>query len=145
MQRPRLTPPEVPDEPQFTARLRTRWSDEDNQAVLNNAVYMTLFEEARHAFGVATGMLADNRFPFLLAQTNVRFLRPGRGGAPVSVELSTTHIGTSSFHQAYRVRGADGETWVEAEAALVCYDPETGASRPMDEAFRSALRLRPGA
>jgi len=135
--------PTVPVEPQFSVRLRTRWSDEDNQAVLNNAVYMTLFEEARHAFAAATGGLEGNRFPFLLAQTNVRFLRPGRGGCEVSVELSTVYVGTSSFHQAYRVRGPEGEIWAEAEAALVVYDPETGRSRPMDGAFRESLLARP--
>jgi len=30
----------------FRARCRTRWSDEDSQGVLNNAVYLTLLEEA---------------------------------------------------------------------------------------------------
>lgn len=134
-----MQPPAVPDTAQFVVRLRTRWSDEDNQAVLNNAVYATLFEEARHAFARERGLLGANRFPFLLAQSNVRFLRPGRGGEEITVELTTTHTGASSFRQAYRVRGADGETWAEAEAALVCYDPATGKSRAMDDAFRSAL------
>jgi len=131
--------PVVPEAPQFVARLRTRWSDEDNQAVLNNAVYMTLFEEARYLYAEATGGLASNRFPFLLAQTNVRFVRPGRGGAEVTVELSTVHVGQSSFRQAYRVRGPGGEVWAEAEAALVCYDPATGKSRALDDSFRARL------
>lgn len=134
-----MQPPVVPEAPQFTARARTRWSDEDNQAVLNNAVYLTLFEEARFAFAEATGGLAANRFPFLLAQTNVRFVRPGRGGVEVTVELTTVHVGRSSFRQAYRVRGPGGEVWAEAEAALVCYDPATGASQVMDDEFRARL------
>ena len=33
----------------------------------------------------------------------------------------------------------------EAEAALVCYDPTTGASRPMEDSFRAALARRPSA
>lgn len=134
-----MQPPTVPDTPQFTLRARTRWSDEDNQAVLNNAVYLTLFEEARFAFVASFDGLAENRFPFLLAQTNVRFLRPGRGGSEVSIELTTVDVGRSSFRQAYRVRGPGGEVWAEAEAALVCYDPATGASRPMDDRFRARL------
>ena len=135
--------PVVPDEPQFVVPLRTRWSDEDNQSVLNNAVYLTLFEEARHAFAVATGGLDANRFPYLLAQTNVRFLRPGRGGVAVQVELTTVRVGTSSFGQAYRVRGPGGEAWAEAEAVLVHYDPATGRSAPLGEAFRARLLARP--
>jgi acyl-CoA thioester hydrolase len=132
--------PRVPAKPAFEVRLRTRWSDEDNQAVLNNAVYLTLMEEARLAFFTRLGLLDENRFPFLLAQANVAFEAPGRGGAEVVVELSTVHLGTSSFTQAYRVRdAASGATWCEAEARLVCYDPESGAKRPMEPAFRAAL------
>jgi acyl-CoA thioester hydrolase len=134
-----MQPPVIPETPQFTVRARTRWSDEDNQSVLNNAVYLTLFEEARFAFAEATGGLDANQFPFLLAQTNVRFVRPGRGGVAVTVELTTVHVGRSSFRQAYRVRGPGGEVWAEAEAALVCYDPATGASRVMDDELRNRL------
>ena len=136
--------PEVPDSSRMTfrARVRTRWSDEDNQGVLNNAVYLTLFEEARHAYFGSLGFLRDNRFPFLLSQTHLRFLRPGRGGEEVEVELATTRLGDSSFEQAYRVRTVAGETWAEARALLVVYDPATGKSRPMPADFRAALEGR---
>jgi acyl-CoA thioester hydrolase len=95
--------PEIPASSamRFRVKLRTRWSDEDNQRVLNNAVYMTLFEETRFAYFTSLGLLAENQFPFLLAQTNVVFLSPGRGGAEVEAEAATVHLGTSSFTQAY--------------------------------------------
>lgn len=124
----------------FVARARTRWSDEDNQGVLNNAVYMTLLEEGRHAYFGARGALELNRFPFLLAQTQIRFLRPGRGGAEVEIEVRTMRLGKSSFEQAYRVRSVDSrEVWAEARALCVIYDPATGASRPMPGDFRAAI------
>jgi YbgC/YbaW family acyl-CoA thioester hydrolase len=135
--------PSVPPDPalSFRARLRTRWSGEDNQSVLNNAVYLTLFEEARHAYFSALGLLAENRFPFLLLQTNARFLAPGRGGVEVEVALATTRLGKSSFTQVYRVREAEsGTAWCEAEALCVCHDPEHGGSRAMPPAFREAVR-----
>ena len=75
-----MNDPQVPELLSTRVRLRTRWCDEDNQAVLNNAVYMTLFEEGRRAYFEQLGLIEENRFPFLLAQTNVRFLRPGAGG-----------------------------------------------------------------
>lgn len=130
---------DLPNAPHFVLETSTRWSDEDNQGVLNNAVYMTLFEEARLAFCRMAGVLEDNHFPFLLAETTVRFVRPGRGGVPVRVELSTLEIGRSSFHHGYRVRGDDGEVWAEAKAVLVCYDPKTMESRPIPEDLRDAL------
>ncbi len=124
----------------FHVRLRTRWSDEDNQGVLNNAVALTLFEEARHAYFTKLGLLEANQFPFLLAQTNVRFLSPGAGGVEVEVELATLELGRSSFRQVYRVRGVAGSVvWCEAEALLVCIDARTRKSRPMANDFRARI------
>ena len=134
--------PDVPPsrEMTFRVRLRTRWSDEDTQGVLNNAVYLTLFEEARFAYFTRRAPLAENRFPFVLAQTNLVHLAPGRGGREVEVELATTSVGTTSFRQAYRVRDAAGGTiWCEGEARLVCVDPGNGRKAPLSEAFRRAL------
>ena len=138
------TPKFPPSSPAtFRVRLRTRWSDEDTQGVLNNAVYLTLFEEARFAYFSGLGQLADNRFPFVLAQTNVAFLAPGRGGREIEVELATTHVGTSSFTQAYRVReAATGAVWCEAEARLVCVDSTSGRKVPMSAEFRRALGVK---
>ena len=136
--------PEIPEFPQFVHETVTRWSDDDSQGVLNNAVYLTLFEEARHGFCRAVEVLDDGAFPFLLAQTNVRFIAPGRGGETVRVELSTTHVGTKSFRQVYRVRAEDGEVWAEGEAALVCYDPESMASREIPKDLRESLEALKG-
>ena len=119
--------------------IATRWSDEDNQSVLNNAVYPTLFEEARLRYFGGLGQLAEGRFPFLLAQSNVRFRAPGRGGDLMQVEMATTHVGRSSFEQAYRVLSPEGELLCEAQALLVTYDPATNKSAPMGDAFRASL------
>jgi len=137
--------PELPERFNFTARVRTRWSDVDVQAVLNNAVYLTLLEEARYQYFDSLGAIDDGHFPFLLAQTNVRFLRPGRGGIEVEIDVATTRLGRSSMQQAYRVRDprAD-EVWCEAEALLVCHDSECGGSRAMPASLRQALAEREG-
>jgi acyl-CoA thioester hydrolase len=123
----------------FRVRLRTRWSDEDTQHVLNNAVYSTLLEEARFAYFGELGLLDDNVFPFLLAQTNAVFLAPGRGGREVEVEVATTHVGETSCTQAYRVRDVEsGTVLCEAEARLVGYDGKTGKKKPLGDALRAA-------
>lgn len=142
-----MNAPRVPDSAslRFRRRVHTRWSDEDNQNVLNNAIYLTLFEEARLGWARELGLLEGNHFPFLLAQTNVRFVAPGRGGVEVEIELGTTRLGASSFEQAYRVREvASGQVWAEAEAWLVCYDEATRRSRPMSAQFRGAIEAFEG-
>ena len=85
--------PKVPasGELRFRVTLATRWSDEDNQNVLNNAVYMTLLEEARYAYFSRLALLDERHFPFLLAHTNIAFLAPGRAGAAIEVEPLPFH------------------------------------------------------
>lgn len=142
MERPRSLPPA---EIRFRVRRRTRWSDEDNQHVLNNAIYLTLFEEARLAYFTELGFVRGNQFPFLLAQTNVLFLAPGRGGVEVEIAARTIELGTTSFTQLYRVGdAASGAAWAEAEARLVLYDAATGAKRTMPADFRRAIEQYEG-
>jgi acyl-CoA thioesterase FadM len=134
--------PSVPpsERMRFRVTLHTRWSDEDNQAVLNNAVYLTLLEETRHRYFGDLGLLEENRFPFVLAQTNIVFTRPGRGGVDVIVEAATTQVGTTSFTQAYRIADAlSGEVWCEAEARLVAWDPVQRRRGTMSGLFREKL------
>jgi acyl-CoA thioesterase FadM len=134
--------PRVPDSKDMPFRVRvfTRWSDEDVQGVVNNAVYLTLFEESRHRYFTGLGLVEDGKFPFLLAQCNVRFVAPGRGGVEVEVELANLHLGTTSLVQAYRViEVATGRVWCEAEALLVGWDGERGAKRSWSDRFRTAI------
>ena len=133
--------PEVPESSALRYRVerRTRWCDEDRFGVLNNAIYMTLFEEARLAYFEQLGVIEDGQFPFLLAQTNVRFLAPGRGGQRVTLEMATKTLGTKSIVQVYRVRGQDGTAWCEAEALLVTVDVKTLQTKPMASALRAAI------
>ena len=135
--------PQVPPSSNFRfhARCRTRWSDEDNQGVLNNAVYLTLLEEARFQYFQHLGQIGIHKhFTFVLGQVLVRFLAPGRGPAEVQVAIATVHLGNRSFRQAYRIQDAeDGTVWAEAEAEMVIWDGKQRCSAPMPEAFRQAL------
>lgn len=135
--------PAVPpsEDIRFRAQCQTRWSDEDNQGVLNNAVYLTLLEEARYQYCDHLGLITpDHHFTFVLGQTTVRFLAPGRGPCAVTVETKTTALGTRSLTQQYRVVATEsGEVWAEAEAVLVIWDQEQGGSAPMPEDFRQAI------
>ena len=135
--------PQVPPAEQihFRAHSRTRWSDEDNQGVLNNAVYMTLLEEARHQYCSHLDLLdLGNRFTFVLGQTNLRHLAPGHGPADVEIQIVTLGLGKRSFHQAYRIGPPGGhEVWAEAEAVMVIWDAVHGGSAEMPEAFRLAV------
>jgi acyl-CoA thioester hydrolase len=139
---------DVPEDALLSTRvpLSTRWSDEDNQSVLNNAVYSTLLEEARlHYFRALGLMLPDGSFPFVLAQCHLRFASPGRGGAAIEARMATVHLGRSSFEQAYRLRdAATGRVLVEARALLVAWDGASRTKRDMAPEFRAAIARHEG-
>ena len=133
--------PHVPDRLSFRTRLTTRWSDEDTQGVVNNAVYLTLLEEGRYHYFRHLGLLRENAFPFVLAQTNARFLAPLRAGGELELQLSTVHVGTSSFRQAYRLHDLEEQGPVlEAEALLVGWDGETRSKQALAAPFRTAIQ-----
>ncbi len=125
----------------FTARAYTRWSDEDNMSVLNHAVLLTLIEEARYQYGTHLGLLDSKKpFGFVLGQTNIRFLAPGHGPAPVDIAIRTTKLGRSSFEQAYRISCAEtGTIWAEATAAMVMWNLKDRCSCVMHEDFRATM------
>lgn len=107
----------------FVHRETLRWNDADLQGVVNNAVYMTVVEQARFAYFGALGLLRGTSFPFLLGTSTIRFVRPARPGMVVDVEAEVVRLGTKSFDMAYRI-SHDGVTLAEAQATLVWVDED---------------------
>ena len=111
----------------FVADVPLRWVDVDSEGVVNNAVYLSLMEEARFQYFDHLGLLPDRRVPFLLAEATVTFLRPGRIGMKTEVAVRTRSLGTSSFQMDYEVRAED-HVLATGQAALVFVD---GNLRPV--------------
>ncbi len=121
----------------FVAEVPLRWVDVDSVGVVNNAVYLSLLEQARYLYFQHLGLMNDYVLPFLLAETTVRFVKPGRLGMKVEVAARTSKIGETSFHMDYEVRGND-EVLAKAHAVLVFVD-ERQRPRPVPADFREAI------
>lgn len=107
----------------FHTRQVVRWKDIDSWGVLNNAVYLTLLEQARYEYCRALGILVDGQIRFVLAEVRVRFAAPGRMGTTLDVAARTTSLRGSSFTMVYEVR--DGARLLaEAESVLVWVDDD---------------------
>jgi acyl-CoA thioester hydrolase len=136
--------PQLPDSSEFNfiADCHTRWSDEDNLGVLNNAVYLTLLEEARFQyFSNLDLMHLSKQFNFVLGQTNIRFLSPGQGASVVKVAVQTSRLGNRSFTQKYRVYCPLKDIiWAEAEAVMVIWSVKTRSATDMPNEFRATIR-----
>ena len=105
----------------FATEVPLRWVDVDSAGVVNNAVFLSLVEQARFAYFSHLGLVEDHRVPYVLAETTVQFLRPGRLGMELSVAARTSKLGGSSFHMDYEVRSGE-DVICKAKAALVYVD-----------------------
>ena len=121
----------------FDTEVPLRWVDVDSAGVVNNAVYLSLIEQARYAYFDHLGLMDGHQVPFVLAETTVQFLKPGRLGMKTQVAARTSKFGKTSFHMDYEVRSGD-EVLAKAKAALVFVDD---AQRPRDvpQAFRDVV------
>src|SRR5262249_28841530 len=94
------------------------WVDIDAAGVLNNAVYLSLIEQARFSYFEQLGLLPAGQVPFVLAEATVRFLRPGRYGMAVATAAAVVRLGNTSFTMEYEVR-ADAAVLATGTAVLV--------------------------
>ncbi|MBL9078543.1 MAG: acyl-CoA thioesterase [Planctomycetes bacterium] len=121
----------------FVTSVPLRWVDVDSAGIVNNAVYLSLMEQARFQYFQHLGVLQRPAVPFVLAETTLKFERPGRLGTNVEVAVRTGSLGTTSFQMDYEVR-ADEMVLVTAHAALVFVDGDL-RPRPIPADWREAI------
>lgn len=121
----------------FVTEVPLRWVDVDSEGVINNAVYLSLMEQARFLYFEHLGLLPDRKVPFVLAETTVKFLLPGRIGMRIEVAVATRSLGTTSFRMDYEVR-AQQQVLATSQAALVFVDAAL-RPRPIPADVREAI------
>ena len=122
-------------------RIEIRWRDLDSYAHVNQAVYSTYFEETldqwlHGVLGLGEGEVWD----YVAARVAIDYraeLRLDDREAVGSVRLS--RAGTKSVTVRAELRALDGRLAAEAEMVVVPRDPETGESRPLNDAERAAF------
>lgn len=131
---------------------RVYFDDLDALNILHNVRYLLFIERARGELFNQLGFrwqddltVNPDKYHVVAAHT-VQYLAPVRGEGELSVELTPTHLGTSSLSIAAQVRAMHGhEVYAESTTRLVRLDPETNRPCPWSERFRVAIRplLRP--
>jgi acyl-CoA thioester hydrolase len=130
----------------FAIRHRVRWSECDPFRHANHRAYFEWFEEARNRYLEAVGLpplSAASPGP-VMAETQIRYLRPLAYGDEVLVGARTVRLGRTSFEMEYAV-------WrqglcAEGRAVLILVVSATGEKVPLPPRLRSAiLACDPGA
>jgi acyl-CoA thioester hydrolase len=117
----------------FRIPIEVRFRDTDAMGHVNNAVYLTYFEQARAGYYRAvTGRsfegIGEHPESIILAHATVDFRSPAFFGERLVAECRATWTGRSSFGLAYRLSAAEdsphgpGRLVAEGETILVTFD-----------------------
>ena len=126
----------------FVHTLQVRFRDLDAYNHVNNAVYLTYFEEARIAFITAIGMrsLFSPERSTVIAHAEVDYRAPAQLGDQLDIEVTVGEVRNTSYELNYRiVRRSDGRLIATGKTVQVCFNFVLNAPTRLPEAWRRLL------
>lgn len=121
----------------FSTTIRVRWSDCDGFGHVNNASYLSYFEEARIDYWNA--VVPDVPFTGMaIVHASVDFRGQAVPGDVLTIRVAVTELGRSSFWAAYEVVRGDA-VMATGRSAQVFFDYTTQKPSPIPEAFRARV------
>lgn len=127
----------------MTVEMPVRYRDIDAEGHVNNAVYLTYFEQARVEY-IDTVLDVDALSPgVVVANVEIDYERPILFDDDVTVSLGVTDVGTTSMTMACDIE-ANGNRAASASSVIVAVDPETGSPRPLPEDWRDTISTHEG-
>lgn len=130
----------------FRTTQRVYFDDLDALNILHNVRFLLFMERARGELFNALGFRWEDSIEVnpdkyhVVAAHEIRYLVPVRGEGEVLVELTPTHLGTSSLLLDASVRSRHGDTvFAVGETRLVRLDPATDRPCTWSERFRAAM------
>jgi acyl-CoA thioester hydrolase len=119
--------------------LPVRYSDYDTKGHVNNAVYLTYFEMAKHFLWRDVWRRPADP-PFVVAEARVRFASPAMIGDPLEIDITTDRIGTRSWVWKFAITDArDARLVAEGHTVQVYYDYEERRAIPVPDDVRVLL------
>jgi acyl-CoA thioester hydrolase len=119
--------------------LVTRYPDYDTKGHVNNAVYLTYFEAAKHMLWRDVWK-RDPDPPFVVAEANVKFLSAAMLGDPLQIDITTAEVRNSSWIWTFTITDArDQRLIAEGRTVQVYYDYAQRKSAPIPDDVRVLL------
>ena len=118
--------------------IEVRFRDIDSMGHVNNAVFLTYFEEGRKTFLADVLNIVDPKdYPFILAHIDCDFLKPVKLGDSPLLEVWIGEIREKSFAFKYRIVQRSEETVVygKGESIMVLFDYKENKSIPIQKDF----------
>jgi acyl-CoA thioester hydrolase len=126
--------------------INVRFSDADAMGHVNNACYLTYFEQARVAYfkklhgGDLSRMEPTESFNFIIGEITVRFQAPAFIDEMLIVGVRVAEFGTKSFRMEYEIRRKKtDEPVATGQSTQVMYDYKTKKTFPIPDSFREKM------
>jgi acyl-CoA thioester hydrolase len=119
----------------FCAPLYLRWSDIDELRHVNNARYLTFFEEVRIGYNRAVGEWDWTKEGFLIANAQLNFRKPLFLRDNPTIWTRISKIGTKSFDMEYLIFNKKGELCADGSTVQVAIDMKTFTPVAVPEAI----------
>ncbi len=119
-------------------KLEVRYRDLDTLGHVNNAVYLTYFEQARVRMLMDYYSSVDN-YDFVVAHASVDFLKPIYL-EEITVVAYVSRIGNTSFTIDYEIYNSKNEICARGRTVQVVIDRKTLRKRNIPESLRKHLQ-----
>ena len=126
----------------FKMKLDIRWSDMDEMRHVNNAVYLTYFEQARVYYFHEACQWNWKEIGAILANAHVDYLRPVVFPSDTYVYVRTSKLGNKSFEVSYIITSivkGEEQLTTTGSTTMVLFDYQTNKSVPMPDYLRERL------
>jgi acyl-CoA thioester hydrolase len=128
----------------FFHPMEVRYADLDAQGHVNNATFLTYFEQARVRYFEMLGLFSREEsfmdIGTIIADIHIRYEAPVLLGATVRVGVRTTRIGNKSIAvQQTIVDAANGKLYADGTVVLVAYDYRAQQTTPVPDEWRRKL------
>ncbi len=125
--------------------IQLRFFDMDAFGHINNARYLTYFEEARIKYldDIIEWTYGWSKTGIIMARAEVDFIMPAHFKDDVSIQTRCSRIGTKSFTLEYRMVKTVDEKEIllsSASTVVVMFDYENNESIPVLEEWKKAIR-----
>ncbi len=129
----------------FYHPIEVRYGDLDPQGHLNNARFVTFFEQARIQYFRHLGLFKQGQsfmdIGVILADVHIAYKKPVEWGTPVKVGVRAIRIGTKSMTVEQCVVHAETEeVFASGEVVMVAYDYYAQKSIPIPQDWRDAFQ-----
>jgi acyl-CoA thioester hydrolase len=128
----------------FFHPIEVRYGDLDPQGHVNNAKFLTYFEQARIEYWIQMGFFSrDQSFMeigVIIADVHITYLEPVYFGQNIKVGVRVVRLGNKSMNWEQNVVDADtGRELARGELAVVTYDYKQEKTIPIPQRWREKI------